>query len=165
LKGYRPAAEYALQKIEGPGIVLFDGHFSGTMVYEFRTQDPNREVWLARADKLFYASLSDPRHGTVEHAKTDEDMSRMLAELCPEVIIVESPRARVDTPQAKRFRSFIDRQQNYVKVKEFDVSNNNLEWVEGVKLIVYVSKVSRTGPREMNIPMLWQGTTIRQVVK
>ncbi len=166
VRGYSKAADLIVKNTDGPGIVLFDGHFSGTIVYELRTQDADRRLWLVRADKIFYGSKSDPAHGYVEYAKDDAAILARLDELDPDFIIVEDPRARSDPRLAQRLRKLLQsRPDLYRLVKTIPVASNNLEWLEATRLLVYQpTKTRPPGARTLRIPMLWQGTRIDAVI-
>ena len=45
VRGYSDAATFVLAHTDGPGIVLFDGHFDGTFIYAVRNQDADRRLW------------------------------------------------------------------------------------------------------------------------
>ena len=165
VRGYAAAAEFAVREIPGSGIVLFDGHMSGTMVYELRTHDAERRLCLLRADKLLYASLSDPSHGYIEWAADDATILSRLEEIGPDLILIEEPRARVDNPMAKKLRTLLKSSNKYIAVAVFPIANNNLEWIDDVKVIAYKPKKARPpGERRIAIPMLWQGTRIDAVI-
>lgn len=166
VRGYSAAADYALTHSAGPGIVLFDGHFSGTIVYELRTQDRERRLWLVRADKILYGSRSDPSHGYVEYETSDVAILARLAELDPDFIVVEEPRARSDPPMAQRLRQLLTSKPDlYRLVATIPVASNNLEWLANTKLLVYQPTKPRTpGERKLRIPMLWQGGAIDALI-
>lgn len=166
VRGYYDAAGHALRAIPHEGVVLFEGHLSGTMAYTLRTQDAARRLWLLRADKLFYAALSNASLGYTEWTgQDDEALNRRLAEIAPDLIIVESPRARQDAPMARRLRELLASHPDYELVATLPVENNNVEWLDGVKLLIYRPKRPRPpGERPIAIPMLWQGRTIETVI-
>lgn len=166
VRGYSAAAEHFIRKAPEDGVLLFDGHMSGTIVYEVRIRDPRRTRWLLRADKLLYAALSDPRHGYVEWADTDEAILDRLRAIAPDIIMVESPRARTDTPMSRRLRDLLAaRQDLFEPVAAFPIQNNNLEWLDGVRVLAYRPTWPRPpGERTIAIPMLWQGRQLNAVI-
>ncbi|CAN5215111.1 hypothetical protein BH11PLA2_BH11PLA2_02500 [soil metagenome] len=167
VRGYSTAASLAVQNVRGTGVILFDGLLSGTFIYEIRTQDADRRLWVVRGDKVLYSSLSDPAHGYVEWAKDDESLLKLLEDLCPDLIVVEEPPAKYTTPMAMRLRILLaSRSDLYTRVAVIPVKNNNREWLNGVTLVVYRPlKPKPIGERKINIPMLWQNRQIEASVK
>lgn len=165
VRGYSTAAELAIKEINGSGMVLFNGHLSGTIVYELRTLDADRRLWLVRTDKVFYSAVSDPSQGYVEWTKTDAEILKKLEALAPDMVIVEEPRARTDTPMAKRFREIMKTHGDYVHAAVIPVRSNGIAWMENVQLIVYLPRIPKPpDERKLNIPMIWQGTSIDAVI-
>ena len=167
VRGYGDAASYLLEAHEpGPAILFFDGHLSGTMIYELRTRDANRELWVLRSDKLLYAAKSDPSHGYIEHVADRDAMVKRLIEVAPDYIVIEEPRARTDTPMARRLRDYLKSDQTaFALVAAFEVHHNNLEWLDGVTIQIYKSRRNHSeGERRIRIPMLWQGGAIDAVI-
>jgi 4-amino-4-deoxy-L-arabinose transferase-like glycosyltransferase len=166
LRGYRPAIAHALKETHGPGILLFDGLMSGTVVYELRTQDADRRLWLLRGDKIFAASRSDPSQGYIEWAADEAAILKLLDEVDADWILVEEPPGRFETPMARKLRTVLaNHPERYVRTETFPVENSEFAWVDGVKLIAYKpAKPRPTGPRRIAIPMLWQGGKIEAVI-
>jgi hypothetical protein len=162
VRGYRPAALHVIESTRGPAVVLFDGLLSGTFVYEVRTQDVHRRVWIVRGDKVLYGTLSDPHHGYVEYAADDAAMLARLAEVSPDWIVVEEPPAKYTTPAAARLRKVLrEHPELFDCISTLPVANNNREWLDNVSLAIYRPRVVKpVADRKLVIPMLWQDRTI-----
>ncbi|QEL15293.1 ArnT family glycosyltransferase [Limnoglobus roseus] len=166
VRGYADAARFVLDRTDGPGIVLFDGHFDGTFIYEVRTQDAARRLWVARGDKLLYAVKSDPGAAYVEWAKDEAAIAKVLDDLGPNFIVVEEPPLKYTLPAQLQLRKVLrEYPDRFERVAVMPIDSHNIEWMEGSELWVYQPKNRPAGPRKLNIPMLWGGRDISQDVK
>jgi len=158
VRGYADAAEYVLANTDGPGIVLFDGHFDGTFIHSTRVRDADRRIWIARGDKLLYAVRSDPGAGYVEWTKSEREIADLLTRLAPEFLIVEEPPLKHVLPAQVALRRVLTERVDLVeRVAEIPIRNNNIEWMDGARLAIYRMRNRPSGPRTLNIPMLWGG--------
>jgi hypothetical protein len=158
VRGYSDAAEFVSSKIDGPGVVIFDGHFDGTFIYALRARDPDRQLWVVRGDKLLYAVRSDPGAGYIEWAKSDEAILTALLELAPEYIIVEDPPLKYELPAQTALRRVLrERKNRFERIDRLPIRNNNIEWMDGAGLLIYRSQFQSETRRTIRIPMLWGG--------
>ncbi|MBL8867927.1 MAG: glycosyltransferase family 39 protein [Planctomycetia bacterium] len=158
VRGYADAAEYVLANTDGPGIVLFDGHFDGTFIHSLRVRDADRRLWVARGDKLLYAVRSDPGAGYVEWTKSEREIADLLTRLAPEFLVVEEPPLKHVLPAQVMLRKVLtDRIDLFERATELPIRNNNIEWMDGARLVVYRLRNRPAGPRTLNMPMLWGG--------
>jgi hypothetical protein len=162
VRGYSPAAKIVIDSTTGPATVLFNGLLSGTFIYEIRTQDHDRRIGILRGDKLLYGTLSDPHLGYVEYATDDAAMLARLADISPDYLVVESPHAKYEPPASIRLRKLLDsRPDLFAHVAEMPLANNNREWLDGVRLVIYKPfNVKPYHERSITIPMLWQDRSI-----
>jgi Dolichyl-phosphate-mannose-protein mannosyltransferase len=158
VRGYGDAAAYVLAHVEGSGIVLFDGHFDGTFIYSLRSRDEARRLWIARGDKLLYAVRSDPGAGYVEWTRSEKEITELLERLAPDYVVVEDPPLKHVLPAQVALRGVLSKRTDlFERAEEVPIRNNNIEWMEGGRLVLYRFRHRPPGPRRLNIPMLWGG--------
>ncbi|MFO0935102.1 MAG: hypothetical protein U0798_01120 [Gemmataceae bacterium] len=166
IRGYRDAATYCIERLDGTNpVVLFDGLNDGNFIYQVRTLDPARKIWVLRGDKLVYAVRSDPNAGYIEWAKDEPAILKILHEADPAFIVVEDPPAKPEKyaimPAAQRLR---DTLRNHPELFHLEttipVINGNQDFYKDVELLIYRKLVRNPdrGPIRMN--MFWQGSSI-----
>jgi hypothetical protein len=164
VRGYRPAAAFCVDRLDDTNpVVMFDGLNDGNFVFQVRSLDPARKVWVLRGDKLVYAMKSDPDAGYVAWAKTEEDVLMILHDADPTFVVVEDPPAKPEKyekmPAAAMLRKVLrERTAEYRLEETFPVTNGNQGFYDGVNLLVYRKLIRNPnrGPIRMN--MFWQGS-------
>lgn len=87
--GYDQAAQFVLQNSRSP-TVFFDGYNNGYFTYFMRAADPQKSMYVLRADKLLTSSAINNSIWLEVHANTDADIERMLQEYGVELVVLES---------------------------------------------------------------------------
>lgn len=87
--GYDKAALFVLQNSRSP-TVFFDGYNNGYFTYFMRAADPQKSMYVLRADKLLTSSAINNSIWLEVHAKTEADIERMLQEYGVELVVLES---------------------------------------------------------------------------
>lgn len=87
--GYDQAAQFVLQNSQSP-TVFFDGYNNGYFTYFMRAADPQKSMYVLRADKLLTSSAINNSIWLEVHAKTEADIERMLQEYGVELVVLES---------------------------------------------------------------------------
>lgn len=166
IRGYRTAAEYCVSRMEPENPVLFfDGLNDGNFIFQVRSLDPKRKLWVLRGDKLIYAMKSDPDAGYAEWAKDEASILKILHDADPGFVVVEDPPAKPEKyakmPAAAMLRKTLrDHPEQYQLETMIDVTNGNQEFYDGVKLVIY-RKLNRNPNRgPLTMKMFWQGTGI-----
>lgn len=91
VRGYEDAARYVLTNSENSPYCLFVGRLNGDLIYQLRRHDPNRRLWLLRADKLLFSILIKPDAEYRQFAVGDQDILDAIYKYDPEFIVVEEP--------------------------------------------------------------------------
>ncbi len=105
VSGYEAAARYVVENSKRSPYCLFDRYMNGNFIYQVRRNDPDRRIWVLRADKILYSTLIDPRNDYLEFVQGDAEILRALDEYAPEFIVVEEDRRLPNLPMADALRS------------------------------------------------------------
>jgi len=89
--GYEDVAKWVVEHRTTDRPILVDGEFAGSLVYHTRLHDPDRKVWVLRADKVIYNQFSDPSTGYRQYAHTEAEVLELLEKWDPEFVVVEDP--------------------------------------------------------------------------
>ena len=87
--GYDQAAAYVLKNSQSP-TVFVDAYNNGYFTYFMRSQDPNRSMYVLRADKLLTSSSISAKNRLSVHVKDREGIRGILDRYGIELIVVES---------------------------------------------------------------------------
>ena len=166
IRGYRDAAEYSVARLDDANPVLFfDGLNDGNFIFQVRSLDPTRKIWVLRGDKLIYAVKSDPDAGYVVWAKDETAILKILHDTDPAFVVVEDPPAKPEKyammPAAKMLRDALRKNTDQYRLETtIGVTNGNQHFYNDVQLLVYRKLVRNPdrGPIKMN--MFWQGSSI-----
>ena len=67
------------------------GEYSASFVFHLRKNDPSRQVWALRGDKLLYSMFSDPSVQYQQKANNEAEVMQLLHDADPEMILIEDP--------------------------------------------------------------------------
>lgn len=87
--GYKQAAAVALEYRKGPTIFV-DAYNNGYFTYFVRQQDPDRDTYVLRGDKLITSASISQKFWLKIHASTFADFRKILDRYAVSVIVVES---------------------------------------------------------------------------
>ena len=87
--GYDEAAQYVLDHSQSP-TVFVDAYNNGYFTYFMRAKDPEKSMYVLRADKLLASSSISATNKLTIHANSKKDIKKILDKFGPEFIVVES---------------------------------------------------------------------------
>jgi hypothetical protein len=135
--GYEEAARYVVENTTRSRYCLFDRYMNGNFIYQVRRHDPDRRLWVLRADKLLYSTLIDPENAYREFVEDEAGLLRTLDEYGPEFIIVEKPQLGPHLPMAARLRFALqDHPERFQLTASFPIRSNIPTFFQG-KIQVY----------------------------
>jgi hypothetical protein len=105
--GYESAARYVVENTKSSRYCLFDRYMNGNFIYQIRRHDPERRIWVLRADKILYSSLIEARNDYRELVSNEQELLQTLDEYSPEFIILEEPQLGLPLPMAIKLRDTI----------------------------------------------------------
>lgn len=158
--GYDTAAAYILQNSRSP-TVFFDGYNNGYFTYFMRALDPERSMYVLRADKLLSSSAIGylGKHTQV-HAASRQDIRKIFDQYGVHYVIVETKDwSNLDIH--KELREFL-KEEPFRLAKRIEVQSNR-EPLENQELLIYEyldsTKNIMADYIEMRLPVV--GQTIR----
>jgi len=86
--GFGEAARYVLENSESP-TVFYDGYNNGYFTYFMRELDPERSMYVLRADKLLTSSAITSNQWLEVHAKSRGDIQSILDDYGVQYVVVE----------------------------------------------------------------------------
>jgi hypothetical protein len=89
VRGYEEAARYVATNSATSPFCLFVGTLNGNFIYQMRRQDPERRLWILRADKLLFSILIVPGIEYRQPAESEEGILDAIFKYDPEFIVVE----------------------------------------------------------------------------
>jgi hypothetical protein len=89
--GYGDIAAYVAAHTPPHGVVLFDGYRDGNLVFDLMTIAKRPDIAVVRADKLLLSVRfgERERRGVGQSALTGDDMTRLIARIQPDLVIVQ----------------------------------------------------------------------------
>lgn len=165
VRGYEDAARYVATNYTNSPFCFFVGRLNGNFIYQLRRHDPNRRLWVLRADKLLFSTLISSQVEYKQFAGGDEDILATIFKYDPEFLIVEAPQtsnsigvgdqARVDFEE--RVRTVLRNHPERFKLeREIAIDSNDPEY-RGMRLQVFRNILRNEQPErrlEMEILML-----------
>jgi hypothetical protein len=165
VRGYEDAARYVATNSSNSPFCFFVGRLNGNFIYQLRRQDPNRRLWVLRADKLLFSTLISSQVEYKQFTGGDEDILAAIFKYDPEFLVIEAPQisnsirvgdqARVDFEE--RLRAVIRNHPERFKLeKEIAVESNDPEY-RGMQLQVFRNILRNEQPErrlELEILML-----------
>jgi hypothetical protein len=165
VRGYEDAARYVATNSTNSPFCFFVGRLNGNFIYQLRRHDPNRRLWVLRADKLLFSTLISSQVEYKQFAVGDEDILATIFKYDPEFLVVEVPQisnsigegdqARVEFEE--RVRTVIQNHTERFKLeKEIALASNEPEY-SGMRLQVFRNILRNEQPErrlEMEILML-----------
>jgi len=165
VQGYEKAAHYVLANSLTSRFCFFEGGLDGNFVYQIRHHDPDRRLWILRADRLLYNQAIIPDTSYVEIAKSEEDILTTIFKYDPEFIIVEEPRSFSRIPMADRLREVLRNHPERFRLEATIPIQSNRRMFRGMHLKVYRNLLRNEHPEtHLNIDMLALGRTFQAVV-
>jgi Dolichyl-phosphate-mannose-protein mannosyltransferase len=156
VRGYEQAARYIVDHNRDSPFCLIDTYLEGTLVYYVRLHDPDRRLWVLRADKLFYSVMSDPRYAYVEHVQGKDALLAEIFRYDPELLLIEEPRVGPTLPMADFFRSVIHEHPERFRLEASIPIETNQPTFARVKLNIYRNLLRNpASDHQVNIDMLW----------
>jgi hypothetical protein len=142
--------------------VLFDGLLDGSFICAVRSQDPQRQAWVLRGDKLFYAVRSDPFAGYVDWSADERSILETIHRNNPSYIVLEEPPGKFDMPGPKLLRLTIAKHPDkFIREQTIPVEQARLGWLAERELHIYKYALhDPLKPRVVELKMLWQGTQL-----
>jgi Dolichyl-phosphate-mannose-protein mannosyltransferase len=167
VRGYEDAARYVVAKSTNSPFCFFVGRLNGNFIYQLRRHDPNRRLWVLRADKLLFSTLISSHVEYKQFAGDDEDIIATIFKYDPEFLIVEAPQisnsigvddqARVDFEE--RVRTVLkNHPERFLLEKEIVIESNDPEY-SGMRLQIFRNMLRNERPErrlELEILMLRQ---------
>ena len=90
LRGYEEAASFVAANTTDSPFCLFMGRLNGDFIYQLRHLDPQRKLWVLRADKLLFSGLIADEHKSLAD---DQQVLDTIYKYDPEFIVVEEPQS------------------------------------------------------------------------
>jgi hypothetical protein len=167
VRGYEDAARYVVTNSTTSPFCFFVGSLNGNFIYQLRRHDPNRRLWVLRADKLLFSTLVSSEVEYKQFVADDEDILTTIFKYDPEFIVAEAPQtlissaaedqARVDFEE--RVRAVLrNHPERFQLEKEIAVDSNDPRY-RGMRLQVFRNMLRNERPErrlEMEILMLRQ---------
>ena len=166
VRGYRAAAAYCVSQLDDKNpVLLFDGLNDGNFIFQVRSLDSNRSIWVLRGDKLIYAMKSDPDAGYVEWAKDEASILKILHDADPAYVVVEDPPAKPEKyakmPAAKMLRDVLRKATDQYRLEQtIGVTNGNQDIYKDVQLLIYRKLIRNPVRGPIRVNMFWQGSSI-----
>lgn len=155
VRGYREAARHVASNTQTSPFSLFLGNLNGNFIYQIRRHDPDRRLWVLRADKLLYTSLVHQQFGYKQFVETDEEILSTIFKYDPEFIVMEETHAPYALPIENRVREVIkNNPQRFQLEKNINVESNHPEY-RGMQLKVFRNIFRNADPeRHLDIEIL-----------
>jgi hypothetical protein len=157
VRGYREAARHVVERTTQSPYCLFDGLLNGDFVYQVRSLDAERRLWVLRGDKLLYSVLSDPHAGYVEHATSRDEILATLHRHDPEFIVVEEPQILFVLPAATLLREALREHPEEYALERIVPLESDRPPFAASRLLIYRKlrrNPDRTGVLELELPSL-----------
>lgn len=167
VRGYETAARYVATNSTNSPFCFFVGRLNGNFIYQLRRHDPNRRLWVLRADKLLFSTLISSQVEYKQFAGSDEEILAAIFKYDPEFLVVEAPQisnsigvgdqARVDFEEHVR-AVLKNHPERFLLEKEIAIESNDPEY-SGMRLQVFRNIFRNERPErrlEMEILMLRQ---------
>jgi 4-amino-4-deoxy-L-arabinose transferase-like glycosyltransferase len=165
VRGYEETARYVATNSTNSPFCLFVGRLNGNFIYQLRRLDPNRRLWVLRADKLLFSTLISSQVEYKQFTGGDEDILATIFKYDPEFLVVEAPQisnsirvgdqARVDFEERLR-AVFTNHPERFKLEKEIAIESNDPEY-GGMRLQVFRNSLRNEQPErrlELEILML-----------
>jgi hypothetical protein len=165
VRGYEDAAKYVIEHTHASRFCLFDNYLNGNFIFQIRTHDPERRLWVLRGDKLFYAVLSDPHTAYKEFAHGKEDILSDIFKYDPEYIVVEDPQINFDLRAAALLRTVLRDSTDRFRLEKTIPIRSNVGSYKGVSLLIYRNTLRNPHPsRLQGLEMIGLGHQINSGV-
>ncbi len=145
VQGYNDAAEWIMQHRQTDRPVLVDGELTASMTYHIRLNDPARQLWVLRADKLLYSMFSDPSSQYQQYAKTEAEVLELLERYDPEFVWIEDPPTGFNqVPGSELLRQTLPKHPDrYEKVNTVTIHTNYDKFTDNHTALVVYRKLHR----------------------
>ncbi len=156
--GYDAAAAFVLKNSRSP-TVMVDAYNNGYFIYFMRALDPERGMYVLRADKLLTSSSIGYHNRLSIHVKNREGIRALLDRYGIELIVVES-RDRSGIQIHQEFRHYLE-EGPFDELTRIPVKSNRPPLMDQ-ELVVYRYrdyKPAKGGILELHLPVV--GQTIR----
>ena len=165
VRGYEDAAKYVIEHTHASRFCLFDNYLNGNFIFQIRTHDPERRLWVLRGDKLFYAVLSDPHTAYKEFAHGKEDILSDIFKYDPEYIVVEDPQINFNLRAAALLRTVLRDSTDRFRLEKTIPIRSNVGSYKGVSLLIYRNTLRNPHPsRLQGLEMIGLGHQINSGV-
>ena len=160
--GYDEAASYVLKNSQSP-TVFVDAYNNGYFTYFMRALDPEKSMYVLRADKLLTSSSIFETNRLSIHAHGKQDIQKIFDKFGTEFIVIESK----DLSKIKihqDLRTYL-KEGPFELVKSIPVKSNRLPLM-GQELLIYRYKEYKPGEGgilELHLPVV--GQTIRVPIR
>jgi hypothetical protein len=155
LRGYEEAARYVVANSGSSRFCLFQGELNGDFIYQVRHQDPERRLWVLRADKLLFSVLVNPQVEYKQFAESDEDILAAIFKYDPEFIVIEDGPGTGTLQIENRVREVLNHHPERFRLeKVIEVENNNSAY-QGLQLKLFRNIYRNPNPeRHLDIEIL-----------
>lgn len=163
VRGYEEAARHVAANSSASPFCLFVGRLNGDFVYQLRRLDPQRKLWVLRADKILFSVLIVPGGDSRQFATNEGEMLDTVFKYDPEFIVVEQPATLVlDTPDERLrsgyeegFRGALTNHPERFKLEKEIALDSNHHLYRGMRLLVYRNTLRNPNPeRRLSMEVL-----------
>jgi Gpi18-like mannosyltransferase len=156
VRGYEEAARYVVANSGQSRFCLFLGGLNGDFIYQVRHQDPDRRLWVLRADKIFYSVLVNPQVEYKEFAESDEDILATVFKYDPEFIVIEDGQGAGTVVRAEeRVRWVLNHYPERFRLEKVVAVKSNNSAYQGMQLKIYRNIFRNENPeRHLDIELL-----------
>jgi hypothetical protein len=155
VRGYEEAARYVVANSGSSNFSLFLGGLNGDFIYQIRRQDPNRRLWILRADKIFYSVLVNPQVEYKQYAESDDDILGDIFKYDPEFIVAEDGPGVNTVPIENRVRALLNNRPARFRLERVVAVESNNSSYQGVQLKIFRNLLRNDAPqRHLDIELL-----------
>jgi hypothetical protein len=155
LRGYEEAARYVVANSGSSRFCLFQGGLNGNFIYQVREHDPDRHLWVLRADKLFYSVLVNPQIEYKQFAESDEDILATIFKYDPEFIVIEDGESTGTLDIENRVREMLNYHTERFRLERVIEAESNNPAYKGMQLKVFRNLFRNPNPeRHLDIELL-----------
>lgn len=173
VRGYADAARYVAENSETSPYCLFVGRLNGDFIYQIRRLDPDRRLWVLRADHLLFSILIVPGMEYRRYASTDQEILATILKYDPEFIVVEEPQTvpqiapedQIRTASEEQVRRVLGEHPERFRLEKVVAVTSNAPDFRGMRLKVLRNVFRNRNPeRRLNIEILMLRRSFQTVV-
>jgi hypothetical protein len=175
LRGYEEAARHVAANSTDSPYCLFVGSLNGDFIYQLRRQDPQRRLWVLRADKLLFSVLIVPGVQYKQLAASDEDILATIYKYDPGFIVMEEPRPseiesaheeeRLRSEFESQVRTVISNHPERFSLEKVVAVNTKDPVYQGTSLKVFRNTLRNENPeRRLDVEILMLRQSVQTVV-